>query len=50
VLAPLSWAALLAQKVLRPGRPAINVAKVFAVQRYDTGPVRALADRIERGT
>ncbi len=43
VLRPLSWVALLAQKVLRPGCPAINVAKVFAVQRYDTTLVRMVA-------
>lgn len=47
VLLPLSWGALLLQKVLRPGRPAINVAKVFAAQRYDTGRIAALAPRVE---
>jgi hypothetical protein len=35
VLAPLSLAALAAQKVLRPGSPAIHLSKIFAVQRYE---------------
>jgi predicted dehydrogenase/nucleoside-diphosphate-sugar epimerase len=47
VLVPLSWAAIVAQKLLRPGRPAINAAKVFAAQRYDTTRVAALARRME---
>jgi predicted dehydrogenase/nucleoside-diphosphate-sugar epimerase len=42
VLIPLSWAAIALQKLLRPGRPAINAAKVFAVQRYDTSGVERL--------
>ncbi len=38
---PLSWGALLLQKILRPGKPAINVAKVFSVERIDpAGAVR----------
>jgi predicted dehydrogenase/nucleoside-diphosphate-sugar epimerase len=43
-LIPLSWAALGAQKVLRPGKPAIDVAGVFAPERYDT----ALAARLDQ--
>ncbi len=51
ILVPLSWGALLAQKLLRPGKPAINVAKVFAAQTYDTGRIAALAPMIdERGS
>ncbi len=46
VLIPLSWGAMLLQKVLRPGRPAINVAKVFSVPRYDTSRIAALAPRV----
>jgi nucleoside-diphosphate-sugar epimerase len=42
-LVPLSWFATLLQKVLKPGRPAINVAKVFSVQSYDTAGVGRLA-------
>ncbi len=47
VLIPLSWFALLLQKVLRPGKPATNVAKIFAKQRYDTARIAGLAPRIE---
>lgn len=51
VLHPLSWLAIVAQKVLRPGKPAANVAKVFSVQRYDTGRIAALAPQIaEQGS
>jgi nucleoside-diphosphate-sugar epimerase len=46
VLAPLSWAAILAQKVLRPGRPAMNVARIFSVQRYDNRRIAELAATI----
>jgi nucleoside-diphosphate-sugar epimerase len=42
VLVPLSWLAIALQKALRPGKPAINVARVFAVQRYDTSGIAAL--------
>jgi nucleoside-diphosphate-sugar epimerase len=45
-LVPLSWFALALQKALRPGKPAINVAKVFSVQRYDTSRVAELARRM----
>jgi predicted dehydrogenase/nucleoside-diphosphate-sugar epimerase len=47
VLVPLSWMATLAQKVLRPGKPAIDVAKVFAVQQYDTSAIARLAPLVE---
>ncbi|MCE3222713.1 MAG: uncharacterized protein K0S58_893 [Nitrospira sp.] len=43
VLIPLSWLATLAQKVLRPGKPAIDVAKVFSVCSYDTSGIAKLA-------
>jgi predicted dehydrogenase/nucleoside-diphosphate-sugar epimerase len=46
LLHPLSWTALAAQKLLRPGRPAINVASVFAPQTYDTSTVSRLARRM----
>ncbi len=42
VLIPLSWTAILLQKLLRPGRPAMNVASVFAVTRYGTAGIRAV--------
>jgi hypothetical protein len=47
VLVPLSWLAMLAQKALRPGKPAIDVAKVFAVQQYDTSVIARLAPLVE---
>jgi predicted dehydrogenase/nucleoside-diphosphate-sugar epimerase len=46
VLVPLSWAAILMQKILKPGKPAINAAKVFSVQRYNTGRIRELVQRM----
>jgi predicted dehydrogenase/nucleoside-diphosphate-sugar epimerase len=42
LLHPLSWGALAAQKVLRPGRPAVRLAPAFAAQRYEPGPAAAL--------
>ncbi len=52
VLHPLSWAATGAQKVLRPGKPATNVASVFARQAIDTSGIAHLAPEIlaEEGT
>jgi hypothetical protein len=46
VLVPLSGLATVMQKMLRPGRPAINLRKVFASPRYETAAVRALAGRM----
>ena len=46
LLLPLSWAALIAQKIARPGKPAMNVAKAFASPRYDTAGIRSVADSI----
>ena len=48
VLVPLSWAATFAQKVLRPGKPPINVAKVFSTQDYDTAGIGRLAPLVDR--
>ncbi len=36
VIHPLSWFALGLQKLLRPGKPAMNVAKIFTVEAVDT--------------
>jgi hypothetical protein len=47
VLAPLSWLAIVLQKVLRPGKPTINVAKVFRVLPYDTSAIAILARNID---
>jgi predicted dehydrogenase/nucleoside-diphosphate-sugar epimerase len=46
VLVPMSWLAVALQSALRPGRPPINVAKVFAAQDYDTRSAAALAERM----
>lgn len=46
VLVPLSWGAVALQKLLRPRRPAINVARVFSTPAYDTTRSRALSLRL----
>jgi predicted dehydrogenase/nucleoside-diphosphate-sugar epimerase len=46
VLIPLSWVAFGLQKMLRPRKPALSVAKMFARLRYDTSSIRALAPAI----
>ena len=48
VLVPLSWLATLAQKALRPGKPAIDVAKVFSVLPYDTSAIAKLASQVDQ--
>ena len=45
VLVPLSWIALLVQRILRPGKPAVNLARVFAVTRYETRLIASVATR-----
>src|SRR5262249_38044555 len=47
ILVPLSWVATFAQKVFRPDKPAINVAKVFSVLPYDTSKIATLAKSID---
>jgi predicted dehydrogenase/nucleoside-diphosphate-sugar epimerase len=47
VLYPLSWLATGLQKVLRPGRPAISLAGVFGVARYDTSGSREMAPHLD---
>ena len=47
VLTPLSWAAIALQKLLRPRRQAVNVARVFAAQRCATDRIAALAARVD---
>ena len=37
----------LAQKVLRPGKPAVDVAKVFSVLPYDTAGIAKLAPQVD---
>lgn len=46
VLVPLSWFAIALQKILRPRKPALNVAKIFARLRYDTSLIAGLAPAI----
>jgi nucleoside-diphosphate-sugar epimerase len=46
VLRSLSWLALGLQKVLRPGRPAVNAAEVFRPRTYDAGRIASLAPLI----
>lgn len=43
LLHPLSLLAVALQKVLRPGRPALELARVFATQRYDNSVIVELA-------
>ena len=47
VLVPLSWLATVLQKIIRPGKPAINVAKVFSVLPYDTSSISMLAKNVD---
>ncbi|TKB63212.1 MAG: NAD(P)-dependent oxidoreductase [Nitrospira sp.] len=47
VLVPLSWLATVLQKVLRPGKPAINMAKVFSILSYDTSAIAMLAKSVD---
>jgi predicted dehydrogenase/nucleoside-diphosphate-sugar epimerase len=49
VLVPLSWLATVLQRLLRPGKPAVNVAKVFSVLQYDTSEIASLA-KLASGT
>src|SRR5690606_736013 len=47
VLGTLSLVAVAAQKVLRPSKPAIHVARVFADQALDRSVIREIARRID---
>jgi len=49
VLNPLSWTATGAQRVLKPKRQPMNLAKAFSSPAYDTGLARDLAQRIGHG-
>ena len=40
----------LAQKILRPGKPAIDVAKVFSVLPYDTSGIAKLAPQVDHAS
>jgi len=43
LLVSLSWTALVLQKLLRPRKPPVNVAKVFSVLPYDTSAISLLS-------
>jgi nucleoside-diphosphate-sugar epimerase len=43
ILVPLSWLAIIAQRLVRPRRSPINVAKVFSKRHYDLSRIAALA-------
>jgi predicted dehydrogenase/nucleoside-diphosphate-sugar epimerase len=43
ILVPISWLATALQVLLRRGKPAIHLARVFAVQRYDTAGIAGVA-------
>ena len=47
LLALISRCAVVAQRLLRPGRVPVDVAKVYAVDRFDTATIRQLAERLE---
>jgi nucleoside-diphosphate-sugar epimerase len=47
LLALISSCAVLAQRLLRPGSVPVDVAKVFAVDRFDTAAIRRLSARLE---
>jgi hypothetical protein len=47
LLAVISSCAVVAQRLLRPGRVPVDVAKVYAVDRFDTTTIRQLAERLE---
>jgi predicted dehydrogenase/nucleoside-diphosphate-sugar epimerase len=49
ILWPLSWMAIGIQKILRPGSPAVDVAKVFARRAYDPTEALRVRRQIEAG-
>lgn len=46
LLVPLSWVVSGLQKVLRPGKPTVSIARVFAAQRCDTSRIAKLTPAI----
>jgi nucleoside-diphosphate-sugar epimerase len=48
LLAPLSWLAVLVQKVARPRKSAMNIAKAFASPKYDTSRMKAVVAQMSR--
>jgi nucleoside-diphosphate-sugar epimerase len=50
LLAPLSWFAVVAQKVARPQKSAMNIAKAFASAKYDTSRMKAIVSQMKGAT
>jgi predicted dehydrogenase/nucleoside-diphosphate-sugar epimerase len=50
VLHPMSWAAIVLQKILRPRKPATNLAKFFSVDKCSTDTSRMLAGKLSQRT
>jgi hypothetical protein len=48
LLAPLSWLGVLVQKVARPRKSAMNIAKAFASPRYDTSRMKVVVSQMNR--
>jgi nucleoside-diphosphate-sugar epimerase len=46
LLAPVSWLAIIVQKVARPRKSAMNVAKAFASPKYDTSRMKAVLSQM----
>jgi hypothetical protein len=46
VLHVLSWTAVALQKVLRPGRPAMSLSRIFATKRLDSSRIASLNQQI----
>jgi predicted dehydrogenase/nucleoside-diphosphate-sugar epimerase len=49
ILWPLSWTAIGMQKILRPGAPAVDVAKVFARRTYDPSAALRVRQQMTEG-
>jgi predicted dehydrogenase/nucleoside-diphosphate-sugar epimerase len=47
ILAPLSWLAVVGQKVARPRKSAMNIAKAFASPKYDTSRMKAVVSQMK---
>ena len=44
---PLSWLAIVLQKSLHPRKPAINAARVFAQEHYDTVKIASVVRQLD---
>ncbi len=48
ILYPLAWGGILAQKILRPTHPALNVASAFASRQYDKARTAGVVAQMEQ--